>query len=76
MSKEKAAWLTNLATNIKNRRKELGMSQQTLAQSSNLSIATIAKIEICAVNNPTLDTIEALGKALNEKDSLRLLYKN
>jgi transcriptional regulator with XRE-family HTH domain len=73
MSKEKEAWLKNLAKNIKSLRKELGMSQQALAEKSRLSIATIAKIEISAVENPTLDTITSLGNALGLKDSLSLL---
>ncbi|USN48527.1 MAG: helix-turn-helix transcriptional regulator [Pseudobdellovibrionaceae bacterium] len=73
MSKEKEAWLKNLAKNIKSLRKEKGMSQQALAEKSRLSIATIAKIEICAVENPTLDTIVSLGRALGVKDSLLLL---
>lgn len=32
MSKEKEAWLKNLAKNIKSLRKEKGMSQQALAE--------------------------------------------
>jgi len=73
MSKEKEAWLKNLAKNIKSLRKGKGLSQQALAEKSRLSIATIAKIEICAVKNPTLDTIVSLGQALGIKDSLSLL---
>lgn len=73
MSKEKDIWLKNLANNIKSLRKEHGLSQQALAEKSRLSIATIAKIEICAVENPTLDTIVSLGNALGLKDSLTLL---
>ena len=75
MNREKREWLLNLAKNVKTRRKALGLSQQALAEKSRLSIATIAKIEIGSVDNPTLDTIEALGLGLNISDSLNLLRK-
>ncbi|MFZ3229010.1 MAG: helix-turn-helix domain-containing protein [Pseudobdellovibrio sp.] len=75
MGKEKKEWLTNLANNVKARRKQLGFSQQLVAEKSRLSVGTVAKLEASAVDNPTLDTIEALGVALEEKDSLRLLRK-
>ncbi len=75
MGREKKDWLSNLASNIKKRRKELGYSQQLLAEKSRLSVGTIAKLEATAMDNPTLDTIEAIGSALDEKDSLNLLRK-
>lgn len=75
MGKEKKEWLTNLANNLKGRRKHLGFSQQLLAEKSRLSVGTVAKLEATAMDNPTLDTIEALGTALEEKDSLNLLRK-
>ncbi len=75
MGREKKEWLTNLANNLKGRRKDLGFSQQLLAEKSRLSVGTVAKLEATAMDNPTLDTIEALGTALEEKDSLNLLRK-
>jgi transcriptional regulator with XRE-family HTH domain len=76
MAVEKDNWLKNLAQNTRRIRKELGLSQQALAEKSRLSMATVAKIETQAVENPTLDTLEALGSALNLSDSLRLLKYN
>lgn len=73
MGKEKKIWVNNLASNLKKHRKKLGMTQQLLAEKSGLSITTVAKTEGCAVDNPTLDTIEAFGMALRLSDSLDLL---
>ena len=75
MGREKAEWLSNLAENVRMRRESLKLSQQALAERSRLSINTVAKIETAKVDNPTLDTIEALGQALEEKSSLNLLNK-
>lgn len=76
MGKEKKDWLTNLATNLKIRRKQLGYSQQLVAEKAKLSVGTVAKLEASAVDNPTFDTVEALGAALDIKDSLSLLKKS
>lgn len=75
MGREVEDWLTNLGNQIKKRRKDLGISQQELAVRSRLSIGTIARIETRAFRNPTLETVEAIGAALEVKDSLNLLRK-
>ena len=61
--------------NLIRERKKLGMSQQAVAEKSRLSLATIARIEQGNMENPTLDTIEALGTALKKSDPLDLLRK-
>lgn len=71
----KVEWTKNLAKNVKKRRKELGMSQQAVAEASKLALTTIARIEQNNMNNPRFDTIEALGKGLKISDSLELLRK-
>ena len=51
------------------------MSQQALAERSRLSFGTITRIEQRVIENPTLDTIEALGKGLSMADPLDLLRR-
>ena len=71
----KKDWLLNLKTNLKAHRKKLGLSQQTLAEVSKLSMTTVTRIEQGTIENITLETIECLGKALKLKDPLSLLKK-
>ena len=72
---KKNEWLGNLAKNLKKERKKLNLSQQGLAEKARLSLATITRIEQGNIENPTLDTIEALGRALKKSDPLELLRK-
>lgn len=46
----------NLGQNIKNRRKELGLTQQQLADKMNMSLNFVGKIEV-AFSKPSLDTL-------------------
>jgi|SaaInlStandDraft_7_1057024.scaffolds.fasta_scaffold11581_2 transcriptional regulator with XRE-family HTH domain len=72
---KKKEWLDNLARNLKNERAKLKLSQLGLAEKTRLSLATITRIEQKSIENPTLDTIDALGKALKKTDPLDLLKK-
>ena len=72
---KKEEWLNNLAANLKSERKKQKLSQQKLAEISRLSLATITRIEQGNMENPTLDTIEALGRALKKSNPLELLKK-
>ena len=54
----------NLGKNIKKRRKELGLTQQELADLMNISLNFMGKIEI-AYSKPSLDTLIDLAKVLN-----------
>ena len=69
------SWLSKLKTNLKRRRSELDMTQQELANKSKLSMATIHKIEQGRSEDMKFSVLDALGKALGEKDPLQLLKK-
>jgi transcriptional regulator with XRE-family HTH domain len=66
-------WLKYLKTNVKNKRKELGITQQELANRSQLSMTTILKIEQGRSVDIKLSILDALGKGLKTKDPLDLL---
>ena len=52
-----------LGQNIKHRRKELGLTQQELADKMNISLNFMGKIEV-AFSKPSLDTLIELSNAL------------
>ncbi len=52
-----------LGQNIKQRRKELGLTQQELADKMNISLNFMGKIEV-AFSKPSLDTLIELAKSL------------
>ena len=53
----------NLGQNIKNRRKELGLTQQQLADKMNISLNFVGKIEV-AFSKPSLDTLIEIADVL------------
>lgn len=53
----------NLGSNIKKRRKEIGLTQQQLADKVNISLNFMGKIEV-AFSKPSLDTLIELADAL------------
>ena len=53
----------NLGTNIKKRRKLMGLTQQDLADKLNMSLNFVGKIEV-AFSKPSLDTLIEIAKAL------------
>ncbi len=53
-----------LGQNIKQRRKELGLTQQQLADKMNISLNFMGKIEV-AFSKPSLDTLIEIAKALD-----------
>ena len=53
----------NLGQNIKNRRKELGLTQQQLADKMNMSPNFVGKIEV-AFSKPSLDTLIEIADVL------------
>lgn len=53
----------NLGKNIKKRRKELGLSQQGLADKLELSLNFVGKIEV-AFSKPSLDTVIKIADIL------------
>jgi predicted transcriptional regulator len=55
--------LQNFAVCLKNKRKELGYSQEKLAYKADITLSQIARIETVKIN-PTLSTIFKICKAL------------
>lgn len=53
----------NLGQNIKNRRKELGLTQQQLADKLDMSLNFVGKIEV-AFSKPSLDTLIEIADVL------------
>ncbi len=56
---------TNLAKKVKQLRKKLGLSQEKLARLADVSNNTIINIEAGKQNNPTIETLKKITKALN-----------
>ncbi len=56
---------TNLAKKVKQLRDKLELSQEKLARLADVSNNTIINIEAGKQNNPTIDTLKKVAKALN-----------
>ncbi len=56
---------TNLAKKVKQLREKLGLSQEKLARLADVSNNTIINIEAGKQDNPTIDTLKKIAKALN-----------
>ena len=62
MSTEK---LSTIAKKIKQRRKEVGLSQDKLSKLAGVAYNTIVKIESGENPNPTIEILKKIAKALN-----------
>ena len=56
---------TNLARRVKQLREKLSLSQEKLARLADVSNNTIINIEAGKQDNPTIDTLKKVAKALN-----------
>jgi len=56
---------TNLAKKVKQFREKLDLSQEKLARLADVSNNTIINIEAGKQDNPTIDTLKKVAKALN-----------
>lgn len=56
---------TNLAKKVKQLREKLGLSQEKLARLADVSNNTVINIEVEKQDNPTIDTLKKVAKALN-----------
>lgn len=56
---------TNLAKKVKQLREKLGLSQEKLARLADVSNNTVINIEAGKQDNPTIDTLKKVAKALN-----------
>lgn len=52
------------STRIRTRRKELGLSQQRLAEKAGLALSQVSKLEQGAITDPHVSTVRKLAKAL------------
>lgn len=63
--------ISSIAQNIKQKRKELNLSQDKLSKLAGVAYNTIVKIESGENLNPTIETLRKIAKALNtEVDEL------
>jgi len=56
---------TTIASNIKKYRQKLGVSQDRLSKMADITYNTIIKIESGGNQNPTIDTLSQIAKALD-----------
>ena len=56
---------STIADNIKKYRQKLGVSQDRLSKMANVTYNTIIKIESGGSQNPTIDTLSKIAKALS-----------
>lgn len=57
--------MSNISKNIKQLREKKGLSQEKLARLADVANNTIIKIESGKNDNPTLDTLKKIAKALD-----------
>lgn len=57
---------SNLAKTVKRLREKLGISQEKLARLADVSNNTIINIEAGKQDNPTIETLKKIAKALNK----------
>lgn len=57
--------IPSIAQNIKQKRKEQGLSQDKLSKLAGVAYNTIVKIESGENSNPTIITLQKIAKALN-----------
>ena len=57
--------ISTIAKNIKKIRKKRGISQDKLSKLAEVAYNTIIKIESGAIQNPTIETVQKIAKALD-----------
>ena len=57
--------VSSIAENIKQKRKELNLSQDKLSKLAGVAYNTVVKIESGENSNPTIETLRKIAKALN-----------
>ena len=56
--------MSTIGKNIKRFRQDKGLSQDRLSKLADLSLNTVVKIELEESQNPTIETIQRIAKAL------------
>lgn len=57
--------MSTISKNLRKLREDKGLSQEKLARLSDVANNTVVKIEAGKNQNPTLDTLKKIAKALN-----------
>jgi len=59
--------IPSIARNIRQKRKELGLSQDNLSKVAGVAYNTVVKIESGENANPTIETLRKIARALGSK---------
>ncbi|MDD4995069.1 MAG: helix-turn-helix transcriptional regulator [Patescibacteria group bacterium] len=59
--------MPTISKNIRKLREQKGISQDRLSKLANISLNTIAKLELDETQNPTIETLQKIAKALDVK---------
>ncbi len=59
--------MPTISKNIRKLREQKGISQDRLSKLADISLNTIAKLELDNTQNPTIETLQKIAKALDVK---------
>jgi len=59
--------MSKISKNIRRLREQKGISQDRLSKLADISLNTIAKLELDETQNPTIETLQKIAKALDAK---------
>lgn len=59
--------MSTITKNIRKLREQKGISQDRLSKLADISLNTIAKLELDETQNPTIETLQKIAKALDVK---------
>jgi transcriptional regulator with XRE-family HTH domain len=59
--------MSTISKNIRKLREQKGISQDRLSKLADISLNTIAKLELDDSQNPTIETLQKIAKALGVK---------
>ena len=59
--------MSTISKNIRKLREQKGISQDRLSKLADISLNTIAKLELDETQNPTIETLQKIAKALGVK---------
>ena len=57
--------MSTISKNIRKLREQKGISQDRLSKLADISLNTIAKLELDETQNPTIETLQKIAKALD-----------
>jgi transcriptional regulator with XRE-family HTH domain len=57
--------MSTISKNIRKLREQKGISQDRLSKLADISLNTIAKLELDDTQNPTIETLQKIAKALD-----------